>query len=535
MRKLFLISCVMALSAPAFAQTIDAKGADELANTLSKYVGKTALKNGILKVAPEADGYRITFSTDAFLKAMPKQDLLKGSLGEYSILTKPLADGTWNVTSGNMPSAAFEVSGPKGPESFQWSVDDGSWTGLFDPKIGTFSTSTFAYDAFKLSLKSAEQDIDASASAAKGQMLATAAASGGVDLNMTQSFANFNETIVTKLPNLDAASDEGEAAKTETPKTETPAAGEPVKVTLRSSELGSVAEGKGLRNRELMDLWAFVIAHVDEKKLNKAGQDELKQKLKAALPLWDKLKGEYHFKDFAVETPLGNFAAQNISQETNLDGISKDGAYHYAMRTNGLKYPALPIPEWGVPFLPTDVELVIGTAGVDLDTVVKGAIDDMDLNREKVLSEEFEAATAAQFLVAPPKLVISKSLVRTADAELTVEGEMTFTGLKPASHTTWEMAGFDKVVERLNKAAETDAEIKNYITFVKLAKDFGTEVDGGRVRWVVDQKADGSVAINGNPVKGPDPVVEPGSDDTMDVPAPEDEEDNPDAQTDKAQ
>ena len=52
MRKLFLISCVMALSTPAFAQTIDAKGADELANTLSKYVGKTALSNGILKVTP---------------------------------------------------------------------------------------------------------------------------------------------------------------------------------------------------------------------------------------------------------------------------------------------------------------------------------------------------------------------------------------------------------------------------------------------------------------------------------------------------
>ncbi len=530
MRKLILISCVMALSTPAFAQTIDAKGADELANTLSKYVGKTALSNGILKVTPEADGYRVTFSTDAFLKTMPKQDLLKGSLGDYSILTKPLADGTWNVSSGNIPAAAFDVSGPKGPESFHWSVDGGSWTGLFDPKIGTFSTSTFAYDAFKLSLKSAEQDIDASASGAKGQMLAKAAASGGIDINMTQSLANFSETIVTKLPTPDAASEEGEAAKTETP-----AAGEPVKVTLRSGELGSVAEGKGFRNRELLDLWAFVVAHMDEKKLNKAGQDELKLKLRAALPLWDKLKGEYHFKDFNVETPLGNFAAQNISQETNLDGISKDGAYHYAMRTNGLKYPALPIPEWGVPFLPTDVELVIGTAGVDLDTVVKGAIDDMDLNRDKVLSEEFEAATAAQFLVAPPKLVISKSLVRTADAELTVEGEMTFAGLKPASHTTWEMAGFDKVVERLNKAAETDAEIQNYITFVKLAKDFGTEVDGGRIRWVVDQQADGSVAINGNPVKGPDPVVEPGSEDVIDVPAPDDEEDNPDAQADKAQ
>ncbi|MBA8902890.1 hypothetical protein [Phyllobacterium sp. P30BS-XVII] len=523
MRKLLLISCVMALSSPAFAQTIDAKGADQLANTLSKYVGKTALKKGILKVTPEAEGYRITFSTDAFLKSMPKQEVLKGNLGDYSILTKPLADGTWNVTSGNIPSASFEVTGPKGPESFQWSVDGGSWTGLFDPKIGTFSKSNFAYDAFKMAVKSAEQDIDASASAAKGEMLATAATSGGVDINMTQALANFTETISTKLPNLDTTTAEDGAEK--------PAAGEPVKISLRSGELGTTAEGKGFRSTEIMDLWAFVVAHAEEKKLKKDDQAALKQKLKAVLPLWDKLKGEYHFKDFVVETPLGNFAAQNISQDTNLDGISKSGSYHYAMRTNGLKYPTLPIPEWGVPFLPTDVELAIGTTGVDLDTVVKGAIEDMDLNREKVISEEFEAKTAAQFLVTPPKLVISKSLVRTVDAELTVEGEMTFAALKPESHTTWEMSGFDKVVDRLNKAGETDETIKQYIVFVKLAKDFGTQIDGGKIQWVVDQKADGSVAINGNPVKGPDPVAAPGADDAIDSDAPEGEEDNTDTDT----
>ncbi|QND53107.1 hypothetical protein HB779_15255 [Phyllobacterium sp. 628] len=520
MRKLFLISCVMALSTPVFAQTVDTKGADELANTLSKYFGKAALKNGILKVAPETDAYRITFSTDAFLKSMPKQDYFKGNFGDYSILTKPLADGTWNVTSAAMPAGSFEVNAPKGPESFQWSVDGGSWTGLFDPKIGTFSKSSFAYDAFKMTVKSPEQDIDANATAAKGEMIASAATSGGVDINMTQSLANFSETILTKLPNLTEPAVEGETAAP---------AGEPIKIALRSGELGTTAEGKGFRNTEFMDLWAFFIAHSEEKKLKKPAQEELKKKLSAVLPLWDKLKGEYHFKDFAVETPLGNFAAQNISQDMQFDGISKNGAYHYAIRSNGLKYPALPIPEWSVPFLPTDVELAVGTAGVDLDTVVKGAIEDMDLNREKVLSEEFETKTAAQFLMAPPKLVISKSLVRTADAELTVEGEMTFPGLKPESHTTWEMAGFDKVVERLNKAAESDEEIKNYVVFVKLAKDFGTEIDGGRIRWVVDQKADGSVAVNGNAVKGPDPVVEPGTDDATDTATPEGEDEDPDA------
>ncbi|MBA8880239.1 hypothetical protein [Phyllobacterium myrsinacearum] len=529
MRKLLLMSCVMAFSSPAFAQTIDAKGADQLANTLSKYFGKTALKKGILKVTPDADAYRITFSTDAFLKSMPKQDYFKGNFGDYSILTKPLADGTWNVTSAAMPAGSFEVNGPKGPESFQWSIGNGNWTGVFDPKIGTFAKSNFSYDSFKLTATTPEQDIDASATESKGEMIASAAATGGIDLNMTQTAKNFSETISTKLPTAETAPEDESATPNPL------ATGEPIKIVVRGGEVGTTAESKGFRNNEFMDLWTFFIAHSDEKKLKKPEQVELKKKLSALLPLWEKLKGEYHFKDFAVETPMGNFAAQNISQDMTFDGISKNGAYHYAVRTNGLKYPPLPIPEWGVPFLPTDVELTIGTTGVDLDTVVKGAIEDMDLEREKVLSEEFETRTAAQFLMAPPKLVISKSLVRTADAELTVEGEVTFTGLKPESHTTWEMAGFDKVVERLNKAAETDEDIKNSIVFVKLAKDFGTPIDGGKIQWIVDQKADGSVAINGNPVKGPDPVVEPGSDDAIDSTAPEGEDEDPDAGADTAQ
>jgi hypothetical protein len=147
--------------------------------------------------------------------------------------------------------------------------------------------------------------------------------------------------------------------------------------------------------------------------------------------------------------------------------------------------------------------------------VAKAAVADMDLNREKPFSAEFEASTAAAFMMNPPKVVINKSLIRTADTELTVEGEVSFAALKPESRTRWEMTGFDAALDRLTKASEQEPKIKNYIVFAKLAKDFGTQLPNGHIQWFVDQKADGSVSVNGNPVKGPDPVVEPG-DDTLD-------------------
>lgn len=530
MRRLLLISCMMTATTPVFAQTIDAKGAKELAETLSKYVGKTAIENGIVNVVPEGNSYRVTFSSANLLESLPKQDYFKGDFGEYSLLTKPLSDGSWDVSSTMMPAGSVEMTTPNGPESVQWSVGNANISGIFDPKIGAFSKASFSYGSFKMKSTSPTQDIEASAKSAKGEMSGSAATAGGVDFSNVQTASDFQETMIIKAPAPadDAATDDSAAI----PAPAVPA--EPLKVVIRGSELGANAEGKGFRNLELLDLWAFFIAHSEEKTLRDPEQAELKTKLLAALPLWDKLSGTYRFADLDVETPLGPFAAKHISQELNFDGISKSGGYHYALRTNDLKYPSLPIPEWSVQFLPTDVELAFGTEGVDLDSIAKAAIVDMDLNREKPFSDEFEASTAAAFMMNPPKVVINKSLIRTADTELTVEGEVSFTALKPESRTTWEMTGFDAALDRLTKASEQEPEIKNYIVFAKLAKDFGTQLPNGHIQWIVDQKADGSVNINGNPVKGPDPVVEPGSDDTLDGGAtldgnaatPGDEEDN---------
>lgn len=114
-RRLLLISCAMAATTPALAQTIDAKGAKELAETLSKYVGKTAIEKKIIDVRPEGDGYRVTFSSGKLLESLPKQEYFKGDFGEYSLLTKPLVDGTWNVASTIMPSGSVEMTTPNGP------------------------------------------------------------------------------------------------------------------------------------------------------------------------------------------------------------------------------------------------------------------------------------------------------------------------------------------------------------------------------------------------------------------------------------
>ena len=531
MRKLFLISCLLVATTPVHAQAVDVSGAKALTELLSNYLGKKAIEKNIVSVVPDGDSYRITFSTAKLIETLPKQDYFKGDFGEYSLLIKPVADGSWNVSATAIPGGSVEVTTPEGREAVQWSVDNANINGTFDPKIGAFSNASFSYGAVKMNTTSPTQDVEASVNSAKGEVLGMAAPSGGVNFSSNHSATNFLETVTVKSP----------------PSGDVATAAQPMKIVLSGGQIGANAEGKGLRNLEFLELWKFFIAHVDETTLKDQEQADLKAKFLAALPFWDKLSGAYQFSDLNVETPIGPFAAKTMSQQIDFDGISKSGGYHYALRTNGLRYPALPIPAWSVPFLPTDVEFVFGTEGLDLDTVVRAAVADMDLNRAKPFSGEFEANTAAAFMAKPPKMVINRSFVRTTDTELSVEGEVSFTALKPESHTTWEMSNFDAVVSRLTTASEQEPEIKNYIVFAKLAKDFGTLLPNGHIQWIVDQKSDGSVSVNGNPVKGPDPVVDPATDgagvtapddDTTTMPddptqddnviVPDDEEDNSD-------
>ena len=67
MNRTLPFAFLLALSAPAFGQTVDSQGAKQLSDDLSRYVGKQALNEGILKVSAEGGAYKITFNLQALV------------------------------------------------------------------------------------------------------------------------------------------------------------------------------------------------------------------------------------------------------------------------------------------------------------------------------------------------------------------------------------------------------------------------------------------------------------------------------------
>ncbi|TIS61222.1 MAG: hypothetical protein E5W92_33075, partial [Mesorhizobium sp.] len=100
---------------------------------------------------------------------------------------------------------------------------------------------------------------------------------------------------------------------------------------LKTPELSVDANGKGVRTKPLLDLLAFAVANEDEAKL-KANQAELKSLMLAALPIWQRIEGNYGFKDFEVESPVGKFGAKQFSTAFGMDGVSQNGKVDYTIK-----------------------------------------------------------------------------------------------------------------------------------------------------------------------------------------------------------
>lgn len=480
---------LLALGAPAFAQTVDSQGAKQLSEDLSRYVGKKALDTGVLKVSVEGDAYRIAIDFKALVEALPDQKLLKFDVAPYALKVKPRSDGSWDVSMDFSQSASFEFNGPEGLQSTQFTVKDGKGSGVYDPALAAFTSGVSTIASMTMTSKDAKQHVDASFGAGTANFAATKAANGGVDVTMTQKMSSFTEAV-----NFDD-----------------PESGMKFPVTIKSPELSVTANGKGVRSKPLLDLLAFAVANEDEAAL-KANQAQLKSLLLAALPVWERLDGTYGFKDFAVESPIGTFGATQLSTAFGMDGVSQSGKINYAIKASGLKIPQQMLPGWSVALLPTDIDLNFGGANIDLDSMAKKAIETLDLNKNPPLPEDFGDQISADFLAKTPKAVIGHSTLKNKDIEIALEGEMTFPGEKPDASVTVDIAGYDKIVEALQTAAKTDPEAAQYFPMVLAVKGFGKMLPDGRIEWAINAKPDGSVTVNGAMLKPADAVQDDSTD-----------------------
>ena len=513
MRRVLTTVSALAICAPAFAQGIDAQGAAQIQKDIARYLGNQAFEKGVVKVEPKGDAYQLTVDFKALVKAMPEQDFVKFDLPPYVLNVKPRPDGTWDVGSTFSSKGTFEVKGPEGQQTTEFDLKDGKMAGVYDPALAAFTNLTSSMAGMTMASKDAKSSVEARAGATTMTGTATKAADGGVDFAMSQTMADFSETVTID--------------DTET--------GMKMPLTFNSPSLVVDATAKGLRSRAILDLVGFGVANEDEAKL-KANQAELKTLLLAALPVWQRFDGTYKFKDLKVGTPLGEFNTTELVAKFGADGVSKNGTVSYGLKASGLTVPAIAaqmLPTWSASLLPTDIELNFGGANLDLDTMARKSIDAFDLTKEPPLPAEFGDQIGAEFLAKSPKVLIEPSVIKNKDTEIAFKGEVRFPydkpdpTKKPDVDMTVTVSGYDKIVETLQEASKTTPDASNAVAAALAMKGFAKTLPDGRIEWVVNGKSDGSVIVNGVTVKAADPVVQPGEEGVTDDNATDDQATDP--------
>jgi hypothetical protein len=354
---------VLALSAPAFGQAVDGEGAKQLSENLSRYVGSKAIDSGLLKVSVEGDAYKLAVDFKPVVDLLAAHHSFKFDFSPYAFLVKPSSNGTWDVSADLSPSGSFEFNGPEGPQSMQFSITDGKFSGVYDPERAAFTSAKQSVAGMTMNSRDAMQRAKVSAGAGTATMNATKAANGGVDFTATQTVADFAEALDF----------------------DDPKSGLKFPLMIKSPELSVNATGKGMRTKPFLDLLAFAVANEDEAKL-KANQTQLKSLLLAALPLWERIDGSYGFKDLAVESPVGRFGATELGTSFGSDGIAQNGAINYSIKAAGLTIPQHLVPAWGTVLLPTDIDLNFGGANIDLDSMAKKPLISIRIRRCRPVS-----------------------------------------------------------------------------------------------------------------------------------------------------
>lgn len=491
LRRLLLISASALAIMPATAQTVDGGGASEILNGVAEWLGQQKLDEKVIKVLPETDNYRVTLSLNEILKLFPKQGLLKGYFTKFDMLVRPMADGTWSVSSDQIPTAYIDPGGIVGNQKINLHTGDENWTGLFDPDLRMFRTISFDVDYLSIGHDDSNYFGRLRAKSAKGELSVRPVKSGGMDFDLLQTFGSL-ENLSIKKRQKGVGNSMGQ--KPDSPESN-PRTAVVAKTILRSGSARADVIGKNIRNREIFELLAFFSTHAVENSLKKTDQFEWGSKLKAALPFWDKLSFTGQYSDVVLETPFGNFATKSVFHRVASDGFSNNSQFDYDIWLQGLDYPTPAFSAESLAFLPTDIELAMEVGGIDLETLITKLATDVTWgDGENRPSHDWKSS---------PRFNISKGVAHINGAELTLTGEVIFAARaaqreapKFDSTTTWEMSDFDGVLGRLTEASEREPQLNRIAAFARLAKALGKRLPNGGRQWIVSQRQDGSIVVN---------------------------------------
>jgi len=454
--------------------------ADRIKTSLQSYLGS---EPGVVAVAAEGDNYVITLDATPYLAKVGTSGFT-AKIDPFVITARPKGDGQWDVSqSGPM---AFAWNAP-GVSAVEGKIASQEWNGVFDEATASFLSSTFAYTGITINqtMQDAQTKMKTTAATAYESWSGTSSAvplgNGAVDVTSTMVISGVTSASKSEIP------------------PEMVAAGMPnINYTLTNSKTDYTASAKGFRSKSILDLVAWLVAH-PSKELVARDQGQLKEKILAALPLWESIDGAAKMNDTSVSSAFGQFGIPEGTFGLSMSGISKGGKFREAFGFSGLTIPPGIAPPWTEGLIPSSVKIDFTLDGVDLEAPAKLVLAQADFAKDPPLPPESRLLLLPAFA---PKNTIAVTLqdgeisspvyTLTYDANLLIN----LSGF-PTGKANIRMTGLESVLAKVQAAAATDPSARQAMGGLVASKGFGKAEADGSTLWAIEVTPDSKVLVNG--------------------------------------
>ena len=458
---------------PAAAGPATPEEAARLTSLFERYVGQPAPgQPGSVTVVPQGESYVATLDLKRALAGLEGLGFTLDPIVSTETLT-PLPDGTWRVTAADSPPITLHV----GPQTYTFTSATSAFDGIYDPKIDGFSRSHQEQTGIA-AVQTSPTMVQDRRTDRLALDLAAKPAPGGSDVEIHEGFSGTKATFTFVPPAAAAA-----------------ASPPPVGPYGYAAPTGTVDIGlDGLRNAEVLDLWAFLVAHPSRDSLA-AAQDGLKALLRAGLPYVQALKQGASFASFSATTPIGLVTAKTAAAGLEASGLAGTGKASFGVTLAGLVVPPGQFPPSWSGLLPTDVDLHLGAEGFHATEAATELVGDVDLKKDVVVTTDQKAAAAHLFWPGGGTVTLQPSHIATGMLDLKMQGRASL-GDAPGGTVTLSGRGLDAEIAALQAQAVTDPGASQILGPLVLAKNLAKPEADGSLTWVV-AFGSGPVTVNG--------------------------------------
>lgn len=282
----------------------------------------------------------------------------------------------------------------------------------------------------------------------------------------------------------------------------------PLAIKVTSPGYDGTAKITGARTEGNLSLLAWFVAHPSEE-LIKGSQEELREKLTSATPLWEELSVDATMRDIKIGSPIGEFGLASAKVMVGMSGATADGHLQEQLAISGLTYPEDILPPSLAPIVPQEVTFDFTASEFDLAAPAKMLIESFDLNAEDPLGKLDPDQLLTAFLPnGTANLKFAPSQIKGADYQIDYNADIAVgPATLPVGSALITATGLDKV-----EAALTSAPDKNLIgdplMMLRMARAMSKRGDNGENVWDIQMPESGAITVNGQPV-GPGPSKAP--------------------------